>query len=143
MPFGHDAYVGLEVNVTWGDSWRRPKGGLGRVVDRVQAAAPATRTDWVQGDPSVDLYIYVSGSVWQHKRQGIRLGTLSSRGRNSLRVMIYVPDELADEVESAVYFRTTLNEVADRVQVRLSRTRPGWPIDSLAAEIRLLHPEER
>ena len=130
--------MGLEVNVTWGDSWRRPKEGLGRVVDGVQAAAPATRTDWVQGDPSVDLYIYVSGSVWQHQRQGIQLGRLDTRGRNSLRVMIYVPDELADEAESVGYFRTTLDEVADRVRVRLLKRRPAWPIDSLVAEIRSL-----
>jgi hypothetical protein len=41
-------------------------------------------------DPSVDIYIYVSGSVWQHGSRGFRLGTLSARGRDWLRVMMYV-----------------------------------------------------
>jgi hypothetical protein len=37
------ADVGLEVDVTWAvHGWRRPKEGLGHVVDRVQARASAT-----------------------------------------------------------------------------------------------------
>ena len=37
--FGHHVRVSLIVNLTWGDSWRRPKEGLGRVVDEVADAA--------------------------------------------------------------------------------------------------------
>ena len=99
--------MGILVNLTWGDSWRRPKEGLGRVVDQVQAAG-ALRMPTGPDDPSVDIYIYVSGSVWQHQRDGFRLGTLSSRGRDWLRVMIYVPDDLAEEVASIACQRTGL-----------------------------------
>ena len=70
------------------------------MVDRVQAASSTVPKPTGPDDPSVDIYIYVSGGVWQHQRGGFRLGTLSSRGRNWLRVMIYVPDELAEEIAS-------------------------------------------
>lgn len=132
--------MGLEVNVTWGDSWRRPKEGLGRVVDQVQDAAPATRETWSPGDPAIDVYIYVSGKVWQHERSGVRLGTLSERGRNSLRVMIYVPDEITQADEAVTYFKAALDEVAQKVQTRLNKRRPDWPIDRLVAEILSLTP---
>ena len=45
--------------------------------------------------------------VWQNGREGFRLGTLSDRGRDWLRVMIYVPDELEEETASVEYFRDT------------------------------------
>jgi hypothetical protein len=108
--------MGILVNLTWGDSWRRPKEGLGRVVDQVQAAGSALPKPTGADDPSVDIYIYVSGSVWQHQRDGFRLGTLSSRGRDWLRVMIYVPDDLAEEVASIAYFRETLELSSDNLR---------------------------
>ena len=131
--------MALEVNVTWGDSWRQPKAGLGSVVDRVQHAAANTRVGAGEGDYALDLYLYVSGKVWQHEDEGIRLGTLSVRGRNSLRVMIFVPDELTQEQESVVYFREVLEEAARLVHARLSK-KSGWPAAELASEVRSLIP---
>ena len=126
--------MGLLVNVVWGDSWRRPKEGLGRVVDSIQAdplPEPANADD-----PSVDVYIYVSGSVWQHDREGFKLGTLSARGRSWLRVMIYVPDDLTTEEASRLYFARTFDDVAEAVELRLRKRRPEWPIETLVEQLR-------
>lgn len=131
--------MALELNVTWGDSWRRPRAGLGAVVDRVQQAASATRVGAAEGDYALDIYIYVSGKVWQHQDEGIRLGTLSSRGRNSLRVMIFVPDELTEDHESVIYFREALEDAAQLVYGRLV-TKSDWPARELAEELRSLIP---
>ena len=92
-------------------------------------------------DPSIDVYIYVSGAVCQHGREGFRLGTLTSRGRDWLRVMIYVPDELEEESAAVEYFRETLNSVAAAVEERLRARRPNWPVEELAAQVRSLRPE--
>lgn len=132
--------MALEVNVTWGDSWRRPKHGLSDVVSEVQGRAKNTRQDHVEGDPTLDLYIYVSGAVWKHDRQGFRLGTLTDGGRDSLRVMIYVPDDLIEADDAIAYFHDTLVEVAEKVRDRLTRRRPGWPIDELVADVLSLQP---
>jgi len=132
--------MALEVNVTWGDSWRRPKQGLADVVSDVQRRALNTRQSYVEGDPTLDLYIYVSGAVWQHNRQGFRLGTLTDGGRDSLRVMMYVPDDLTESDDAIAYFNDTLVEVAKRVRDRLSRRRPSWPIDELVADVLSLQP---
>lgn len=132
--------MGLEVNVTWGDSWTRPKEGLNRVLEELVAKGPATRENWCEGDPALDIYVYVSGAVWQHERQGVQLGTLSDRGRDSLRVMIYVPDEITDEPEAVEYFRDTLFQVSDLVRARLLERRPAWPINDLVDEVLSLSP---
>jgi hypothetical protein len=134
--------MGILVNLTWGDSWRRSKEGLGRVVDQVQAASSALPKPAGHNDPSVDIYIYVPGNVWQHQRKGFRLGTLSSRGRNWLRVMIYVPDDLAEEIASIAYFRETLELVAEAVAARLRQRRPDWPIQKITEQIRSLIPAQ-
>lgn len=132
--------MALEVNVTWGDSSRRPKQGLSYVVSEVQGRAKNTRQTHVEGDPTLDLYIYVSGAVWKHDRQGVRLGPLTDGGRESLRVMVYVPDDLSEADDAIAYFHDTLVEVADRVRDRLARRRPGWPIDELVADVLSLQP---
>jgi hypothetical protein len=132
--------MALEVNVTWGDSWRRPKQGLADVVSKVQRRALDTRQSYVEDDPTLDLYIYVSGAVWQHNRQGFRLGTLTDGGRDSLRVMMYVPDDLTESDDAIAYFHDTLVEVAEKVRDRLTRRRPGWPIDELVADVLSLQP---
>jgi hypothetical protein len=133
--------MGLLVHVIWGDAWRRPREGLGRVVERVQRASLATPKPAGPEDPSVDIYIYVSGGVWQHGREGFRLGTLTTRGRDWLRVMIYVPDELEEESAAVDYFRDTLNSVAAAVEKRLSARRPNWPVEELVTQVRSLRPE--
>jgi len=133
--------MGVLVHVTWGDAGRRPREDLGRVVDCVQHASLATPNPAGADDPSVDIYIYVSGAVWQHGREGFRLGTLTSRGRDWLRVMIYVPDELEEESAAIEYFRDTLDSVADAVEKRLRARRPNWPVEELAAQVRSLRPE--
>jgi hypothetical protein len=127
--------MALEVNVTWGDSWRGPKQGLADVVSEVQGRAENTRRTYVEGDPTLDLYIYVSGAVWRHDRQGFRLGRLTDGGRDSLRVMIYVPDDVTEADDAIAYFNDTLVEVADKVRDRLTRRRPGWPIDELVDNV--------
>ena len=136
----HAAHMGLVTHLTWGDSWRRPKEGLGRVVDGIQRKSGELPKPVDADDPSVDIYIYVSGALWQHEDEGFRLGTLSDRGRNWLRVMVYVPDELTGEDESTQYFATLLEEVAIAVEARLRRRRPDWPIETLVEQIRLLKP---
>lgn len=136
----HDLPVGILVNLTWGDSWRRPKAGLGRVVDAIQQTSRGLPKPTGPDDPSVDIYIYVSGKVWQHDDSGFRLGTLSARGRNWLRVSIFVPDQITEESESVSYFQETLEAVADAVRARLRKRRPEWPIDELVAQIRSLRP---
>jgi len=136
----HDARMGLLVNVTWGDSWRRPKEGFGRVVERIQAASVALPKPTGPDDPSIDVYIYVPGAVWQHEKEGFRLGTLSARGRSWLRVMIYVPDQLRDEDEAVRYFDTTFENVAQAVEMRLRKRRPGWPVETLVHQVRELRP---
>jgi len=133
--------VGVLVHVRWGDAWRGPREGLGRVVDRVQHASLALPKPAGADDPSIDIYIYVSGAVWQHGGEGFRLGTLTSRGRDWLRVMIYVPDELDEESAAIEYFRDTLNSVAAAVEKRLRARRPNWPVEELAAQVRSLRPE--
>jgi hypothetical protein len=85
--------------------------------------------------------IYVSGSVWQHGREGFRLGTLSDRGRDWLRVMIYVPDELEEETASVEYFRDTLNAVSAAAEKRLSARRPDWPVALLVSQVLSLRPK--
>ena len=132
--------MGLLTHLTWGDSWRRPKEGLGRVVDGIQARSKELPKPVDADDPSVDIYIYVSGAVWQHEEEGFKLGNLSDRGRNWLRVMVYVPDDLAGEDESKRYFATMLEDVATAVEERLRKRRPDWPIDTLVEQIRLLKP---
>jgi hypothetical protein len=112
------------------------------VVDRVRAASSTLPKPTGPDDPSVDIYIHVSGSVWQHQREGFRLGTLNSRGRNWLRVMIYVPDELAEEISSITYFRETLELVTEAVAARLRKRRPDWPIQEITAQIRSLIPAQ-
>jgi hypothetical protein len=134
--------VGVLVHVTWGDARRRPREDLGRVVDRVQRASLALPKPAGVDDPSVDIYIYVSGAVWQHGREGFRLGALTSRSRYWLRVMIYVPDELEKESAAIEYFRDTLNSVAAAVEKRLRARRPDWPVEELAAQVRSLRPGE-
>lgn len=132
--------MGLLTHLTWGDSWRRPKEGLGRVVDGIQVKSRELPKPSDADDPSVDIYIYVSGSVWQHDDDGFKLGTLSPRGRSWLRVMIYVPDSLKDEEESKAFFDSTLEDVATAVEARLRKRRPDWPIDTLVQHIRHLKP---
>lgn len=136
----HSSRMGLLTHLTWGDSWRRPKEGLGRVIDGIQSKSGEMPKPVDASDPSVDIYIYVSGAVWQHEEEGFKLGTLSDRGRNWLRVMVYVPDDLAAEDESRTYFATLLEDVATAVEVRLRKRRPDWPIDTLVEQIRLLKP---
>jgi hypothetical protein len=87
--------------------------------------------------------IYVSGAVWQHGREGFRLGTLAAQGRKWLRVMIYVPDDLTGESATVEYFRDTLDSVAAAVEQRLSTRRPDWPVQELATQVRSLCPEAR
>ena len=82
------SHMGLVTHLTWGDSWRRPKAGLGRVVDGISAKSKELPKPMDADDPSVDIYIYVSGSVWQHDDDGFKLGALNPRGRSWLRVMI-------------------------------------------------------
>lgn len=135
---GHAAGVGVLTHVTWGDSWRRPKEGLGRVVDSIQARSAQLPKPSDADDPSVDIYVYVSGAVWQHGESGFRLGTLSTRGRSWLRVMIFVPDHLRDEAESNDFFAVTLEGVAEAVEARLLKRRPDWPIDVLVEQVRAL-----
>ena len=53
-----------------GNSWRRPRKGLGRVVDGIQAKSTELPKPAGVDDPSVDIYVYVSGSVWQHGDDG-------------------------------------------------------------------------
>lgn len=137
---GHDLWVGVLVYVVWGDAWRRPREGLGRVVDSVQQASLALPKPAGLDDPSVDIYIYVSGAVWQHGREGFRLGTLTSRGRDWLRVMIFVPDQLAEESAAIEYFRDTFNAVGAAVEKRLRARRPNWPVEELAGQVRSLRP---
>ncbi|MFC7490220.1 MULTISPECIES: hypothetical protein [unclassified Knoellia] len=132
--------MGLLVHLTWGDSWRRPKEGLGRVVDAIQKMSTNMPKPVDADDPSVDIYIYVSGAVWQHEDEGFKLGTLNARGRNWLRIMIYVPDHLTGHEESETYFTRTLEDVAVAVEARLLKRRPGWPIDTLVEQIRQLKP---
>lgn len=71
------ARMGLLTHLTWGDSWRRPKEGLGRVVDGIQAKSKELPKPMDADDPSVDIVIYVSGSLWQHDDDGFKLGTLT------------------------------------------------------------------
>mgnify|MGYP007023468488 CR=1 FL=1 len=78
--------------------------------------------------------------MWQHNADGFKLGTLSPRGRSSLRVMIYVPDNLKDEDESKTFFQATFESVADAVEARLRKRRPDWPVDMLVQQVRLLKP---
>ena len=137
---GHAARMGILTHLTWGDSWRRPKEGLGQVVDGIQRKSGELPKPVDANDPSVDIYIYVSGAVWQHDEEGFKLGTLSNRGRDWLRVMIYVPDDLADEDESRRYFATVLEDVATAVAARLRKRRPDWPINTLVGQIRALKP---
>ena len=132
--------MALVLNVTWGDSWKRPKRGLADVVAELQSRAEVTRVEHAEGDPMVDLYVYVSGAVWKHEREGFRLGTLSDRGRYSLRVMIYVPDEITGAAEATEYFRNVLDEVAAKVRERLTKRRPEWPIDELVGDVLSLRP---
>jgi hypothetical protein len=132
--------MGLLTHLAWGDSWRRPKEGLGRVVDAIQKKSTNMPKPVDADDPSVDIYIYVSGAVWQHEDHGFKFGTLSARGRNWLRVMIYVPDHLTGQEESERYFTTTLEDVAVAVEARLRKKRPDWPIETLVDQIRQLKP---
>ncbi|MDU0315232.1 hypothetical protein RKE38_16150 [Phycicoccus sp. M110.8] len=55
--------MGLVTHLTWGDSWRRPKEGLGRVVDGIQRKSGELPKPVDADDPSVDIYIYVSGAL--------------------------------------------------------------------------------
>lgn len=137
---GHAARMGLLVNLTWGDSWRKPKEGLGHVVDSITVASQNVAKPTSPDDPSVDIYIYVSGAVWQHAKSDFKLGTLSGRSRNWQRVSIYVPDHLTGEAESVSYFNDTLENVALAVDARLRRTRPEWPVEELVRQIRSLKP---
>jgi hypothetical protein len=73
-------------------------------------------------------------------RECFQLGTLTSRSRDWLRVMIYVPDELEEESAAIEYFRDTLNPVAAAVEKRLRARRPDWPVEELAAQVRSLQP---
>lgn len=132
--------MGLLTHLTWGDSWRGPKEGLGRVIDGIQMKSGELPKPVDASDPSVDIYIYVSGAVWQHEEEGFTLGNLSDRGRNWLRVKVYVPDDLTGEGESRRYFARTLEDVAAAVGERLRKRRPDWPIDTLVEQIRLLKP---
>lgn len=132
--------MGLLLHLTWGDSWRRPKEGLGLVVDRIQAVSGQLPKPTGPDDPSVDIYIYVSGSVWQHGGEGFRLGTLSDAGRSWLRIQVFVPDNLCGEEESIAYFQRVLDEVAVAVEARLRKRRPGWPVEALVTQIRALNP---
>jgi hypothetical protein len=132
--------MGVLVNVTWGDSWRRPKEGLGRVIDGIQALGGQLPKPMSPEDPSVEIDVYISGKVWQHDREGFKLGTLNDRGHNRLRVMIFVPDDLCRERESMDYFKRTLDDVATAVEARLRKRRPAWPIETLALQIRSLKP---
>ena len=90
--------------------------------------------------PALDLYVYVSGGVWQHERRGVKLGTLTERGRDSLRVMMYLPDELMTRDEAAAWLGDAFADAADKVRERLNRRRPEWPIDRLVAELVRLSP---
>jgi hypothetical protein len=136
-----DAFrMGLVTHLIWGDSWRRPKEGLGRVVDGIQAKSKELPKPMGADDPSIDIYVYVSGSVWQHDDDGFKLGTLSPRGRSWLRVMIYGPDPLKNEDESVAFFDSTFEDVAIAVESRLRRRRPDWPIETLVQQIRYLKP---
>jgi len=136
----HSRTVALIVNVMWGESLRRPREGLGRVVDRVQAAARELPLQESPDDGAVDIYICISGSVWQHDEKGFRLGNWSDRGRR-LQVMIYVPDELCEEAESIEYFRRTLDAVAESLAARIEhRRRPRGAFNGAVAEIRSIKP---
>ena len=134
--------MGIVVNLTWGDSWRQPKEGLSRVIKSIQETSAQSLPKPVDADdPSVDIYIYVSGSIWQHGEEAsFRLGSLSHRGRAWMRVMIYVPDTVQGEEESVAFFQETLDQVAIAVEARLQRRRPEWPIDELVAQVRQLRP---
>jgi hypothetical protein len=127
--------MALEVNVTWGDSWGGLKQGLADVVSDIQVHAQNTRQTYVEGDPTLDLCIFVSGAVWKHDRQGFRLGRLTDGGRESLRVMIYVPDDLTGAEDAIAYFNDMLVEVANKVRDRLTGRRPDWPIEELVDNV--------
>lgn len=57
-----------------------------------------------------------------------------------MRVLIYVPDDLTEADDAIAYFHDTLVEVAEKVRDRLTRRRPGWPIDELVIDVLSLQP---
>jgi hypothetical protein len=133
------SHVGILLQEVWGNEARYGT-PLGTVIKRIRDASRFLPEPVDVDDPSVDVYLYFSGKHWRHERSGFKLGTLSSRGRSWLRVMIYVPDDLSEEAASVAYFRETFEAVAESVAARLRKRRPDWPIDEITRQIRALKP---
>ena len=82
----------------------------------------------------LDVYVYISGDVWQHNESGVQLGNVGRKTR-SLWVRIYVPDEVSGRDQAAAFLASALSADAGLVRDRLRRRAPEWPADELAAEL--------
>lgn len=133
--------MSLVLNFTHDGDFR--KKGLRLAVADVQERSSKLPKPTDFNDPTIEVDIFVSGNNWSHDKSGFKLGTLSERGREWQRVMVYVPVELLDENETREYFDKIFDEIASAIEVKLRKRRPDWPIESLVREVRSLRPSSR
>jgi hypothetical protein len=131
----HDERVPLIMNATFGGAGIYGKPEVESVLRSLMAAAERSRVQYQAGENFLlDVYVYISGDVWQHGRSGIQLGNIGRKSR-SLWVRIYLPDEVTTRDQAAEYLASALPAAAGLVHSRLRRRAPDWPADDLAAEL--------
>jgi hypothetical protein len=123
------------MNATFGGAGIYGKPEVRSVLQSLMAAAERSRVQYRAGeDFLLDVYVYISGDVWQHGRSGIQLGNIGRKSR-SLWVRIYLPDEVTTRDQAAEYLASALPAAAGLVRSRLQRRAPEWPAGDLAAEL--------
>jgi hypothetical protein len=131
----HDAAMPTRVSACFGGAGIFGKPEVEAVLRVLAQGARETRSGYQPGeDFLLDVYVYVSGDVWQHGQSGVRLGNAGRQSR-SLWVRIYVPDDVASRDQAEAFLAGALSDAAGLVRDRLRRRAPEWPADNLAAEL--------
>jgi hypothetical protein len=119
--------VPVTVNATFGGAGIFGKPEVKLAWKSLAAKAGQSRAPYVPGQGLLlDVQVFVSGDVWQHRRSGVRLGH-NARTSRSLQVQIYVPDEVTTWEQATVFFTGALTEAAELVRDRPRRRVPDLP----------------
>jgi hypothetical protein len=92
----HDERVPLIMHATFGGAGIYGKPEVESVLRSLMTAAEQSRLHYQAGeDFLLDVYVYISGDVWQHGRSGVQLGNI---GRLRRRAPDWPADDLAAEL---------------------------------------------
>ena len=127
--------MAIIISACFGGTGIFGKAEVKSVVRLLAQGSKKTRRAYRPGeDFLLDVYVYVSGDVWQHDQSGVRLGNVGRKSR-SLWVRICVPDDVSGRDQAVAFLAGALAQAAGRARDRLRRCAPEWPADDLAAEL--------